>query len=230
MRLAQTQTLDAGKEALSLPHSYSRAPGDVEASNSKRRENAKSPPRTERKRATECVACHHNSSQNTLLFASCLFCTQQDCHARFFTRGWSQIRALRAMRRSAEVTRSSASSDGDTTLPASRATFATSPSPTVRALHNTPCSSLNHPTTLFTRTGTYMARFGRPLCRTCYQRLFGPYCDFCNEPVAGACVEPRPGLCFHPPHFVCRRCGASLSSGFVQRGNEYLCPGCGGQR
>ena len=96
------------------------------------------------------------------------------------------------------------------------------PHNSTQAPHSTFHNSCGH-------TGTYMARFGRPLCRACYQRLFGTYCAFCNEPVAGACVEPRPGLCFHPNHFVCHRCGASLTPGFVPRGTEYLCRTCGGQ-
>lgn len=73
----------------------------------------------------------------------------------------------------------------------------------------------------------YLAKYRRPLCRACYQRLFGQYCAFCDKPIEGACMEPQPGVYFHQNHFVCHTCGGSLAPGFVQKAGRFLCRACG---
>ena len=70
-----------------------------------------------------------------------------------------------------------------------------------------------------------VVKYTRPYCVDCEKRLYGNYCEVCDKPIVGQQIHAA-GKFFHPNHFICSRCKAPLTGGFMEKDQQVYCPSC----
>lgn len=70
-----------------------------------------------------------------------------------------------------------------------------------------------------------LVKYGRPYCAACERRLYGEYCDACDQPIAST-VTHALGKTFHAACFVCARCKGPLAEGYAAYQGQPYCKAC----